>query len=270
MKASKPEAGAGHSELNITPPSIRFDGDRPILGCYLLAGDPESLPDQAEIYRESGVDFIEFGLPYEDPFLDGPIIKSAMNRSCASGTSLELIRDQLIETRRMFMGKSIVIVSYGNYDLRALCGCDSAPLFDAHLNLSDLAITRGRVGAPTTSFNGLPSVGFISHGLGADEILEARQAVGYVLLQASPGKTGPRRELDEINISKIRTLRRCGIDLPILLGIGIYTPQQVRAALDFGASGVIMGTRCLVESAKGAAALRRFLKQVRDALDARQ
>ena len=252
----------------MTMDSVRFENGRRILGCYLPAGDPAALPDQAQIYLESGVDFIEFGLPCADPFLDGGIIKAAMTRACNAGISLERIRQQLMETRAIFQGKPIVVVSYGNFDLPGLCHGDGEALFDAHLDLSDLPATRNRAGFSGAGFPTLPSVGFVSNDMGVEEIEGAREACGYVLLQAAPGKTGPRPTLDPENRNKIKMLRASGIGVPILLAIGISTVGQVSSAIELGADGVIIGTCCLVESGKGAAALREFLVQVRCALDA--
>lgn len=247
--------------------AFHFNSRRRLLGCFLLAGDPQGLPNQTQIYYEAGVDFIEFGLPSDDPFLDGAVISAAHARAWTAGIDLPFIRRQLIATRDAFPNRPVVIVSYGDYDLSLLDRDGKSPLFEAHLNLGELPATAQCPRPAESRSDASPRVGFVSHEVTAAEIDYAKGACGYVFLQASPGKTGAVSKMDDSNIDKIRLLRSSGITLPIVLGFGISTIDQVAAAVEMGAEGVIIGSQCLLEAEKGEDALRGFLSQVRDELD---
>ncbi len=247
-----------------------FNSDRKLLGCYLLGGNPDNLPRQAEIYYESGVDFVEFGLPSADPFLDGPVIKEAMARVLGAGVGPEEISSHLLNIRRIFKNRPIVAVSYGSKQLAELQQHSDQPLVDAFLDLLEVTENPAepRPRPIPSSLQGVSTIGFVSHALTAEDIDRAKRATSYIMLQATSGKTGNDCELEQSGSQKIEQLRSLGINLPILLGIGVSTNAHVSAVLNMGADGVIIGTRCLVEASQGEDSLRDFLTQIRETLDA--
>jgi tryptophan synthase alpha chain len=62
-------------------------------------------------------------------------------------------------------------------------------------------------------------------------------------------------------------LRSAGVTAPIALGIGLSTPEHVRAAVGMGADGVVVGSATVEAAMRGGQALRSFLHSLRDALD---
>lgn len=242
--------------------------DRPILGCYLQAGDPALPGDMVQIYRDCGVDLLEFGLPCADPFLDGAVIEQAMTRAIAAGFSEAVAREELAEARSIFTPRPIVVVTYGAADLTRLRNDAGQWLFDARLDLGRLVMShapgRHRAAAPVSP----PAAGFVSYQCSESELAAARDASLYVMLQAMPGRTGGVATLGADVAAKVRRLKTAGIRVPVLLGIGISTPQLAAQAVALGADGVIIGSRCLAEALRGSDALRRFVMSVREAIDA--
>ncbi len=99
------------------------------------------------------------------------------------------------------------------------------------------------------------------------DIAAARLADGYVMLQAAPGLTGPRACLDPANAQRIAGLRAEGVGAPIVLGFGISSGEQARAAVDLGADGVVVGSVALRAALKGRAELSLLLTDLRKSLD---
>ena len=87
------------------------------------------------------------------------------------------------------------------------------------------------------------------------------------MLQYLPGKTGARTEIDKGLTDRLAKIRRAGVMRPILTGIGISTPNQVRHTVDAGADGVVIGSKTIQMGLKGYAALEDYLCGIRDILD---
>lgn len=236
--------------------------NRPILGCYVPAGDPALPRDMVQIYRDCGVDLLEFGLPCADPFLDGAVIKQAMARAISAGFSEATVLEELEHVRSIFAHRPIVVVTYGNVDLTRLRNDAGQWLFDAYLDLRP-ARDGHRANAATTP----PAVGFVSYDCDEDELAAARNATLYVMLQAMTGRTGGVATLGPDVVAKVRRLKAMGIRVPVLLGIGISTPELAAQAVALGADGVIIGSRCLAEAIRGSDTLRKFVATVREAID---
>lgn len=93
------------------------------LGIYFTAGYPQ-LDSTGEILKgltESGVDFIEIGVPFSDPLADGPVIQESSKKALENGISLKKIFEQVGEfvkehpkhPRLLLMGYLNTFLSYG-------------------------------------------------------------------------------------------------------------------------------------------------------------
>jgi tryptophan synthase alpha chain len=228
------------------------------LTCFLTLGDPQALADQAGIYLESGVDVLEVGVPHANPYMDGPVVAQSMTRAVRSGVTHDVARRLLASLRRRFQRPPIVLMGYT--DLTGLVrDRRGRPLADAVLQIG----ASPAAAAPED----IARIGFISNRASPAEIEGARHSSGYVMLQANEGKSGMRDSLPADNRQKIERIRGSGIRAPVLLGIGLSTPQHVARAVRLGADGVVIGSACLQAAHAGEATLRDFLRQVRTALD---
>ncbi len=92
-------------------------------------------------------------------------------------------------------------------------------------------------------------------------------ATGFVYAVSTLGVTGERGSLSE-RAGKVVAACRAATDLPVLVGIGVSTPEQALEATA-EADGVVVGSavvRLVLE--QGAAAASAFLRTIRDTLDA--
>jgi len=236
---------------------LSADGKK-LLACYLPLGDPQMIEDQAEIYISCGVDILEVGLPHSDPFMDGAVVKNSMARALSDGVDHEVWRQRLKALRHRFPSNYIVAMGY--VDLLPIVANGSGGfLVDGVLHIGL---------APPNQGAAVDSIGFVSTELDSEELEVARQATGYIMLQANAGKTGLRNSLSLENSKRVARLRTAGVQAPILLGFGISTPGHAAKAVSMGADGVVIGTACLRAAEGGAASLGKFLTEVREALDA--
>ncbi|MCL7048790.1 hypothetical protein MKW94_008927, partial [Papaver nudicaule] len=66
---------------------------------YITAGDPdlETTAEALKVLDSCGADIIELGVPFSDPFADGPINQAAAMRALANGTTFDAIISMLEE-----------------------------------------------------------------------------------------------------------------------------------------------------------------------------
>lgn len=66
---------------------------------------------------------------------------------------------------------------------------------------------------------------------------------------------------------RLDKMRHAGVKRPILVGIGLSQPDQVRHAIDTGANGVVIGSMAIQKGLQSHAALEDYLCQIREVLD---
>ncbi|MGB2491839.1 MAG: tryptophan synthase subunit alpha, partial [Candidatus Puniceispirillum sp.] len=69
--------------------------NRGVLGVFVTAGDPdlETSEKIVDALADTGVDFIELGMPFSDPMADGPAIQASSLRALKAGMSLQKTLD---------------------------------------------------------------------------------------------------------------------------------------------------------------------------------
>ncbi|MDG1038130.1 MAG: tryptophan synthase subunit alpha, partial [Polaribacter sp.] len=93
--------------------------DKELLSIYFTCGYPK-LEDTVEVIsalEQSGVDFIEVGLPYSDPLADGPTIQYSSQRALENGVNLDIIFDQLLTVKKTNK-TPLVLMGYLNQMLK--------------------------------------------------------------------------------------------------------------------------------------------------------
>lgn len=234
---------------------------KPILACYLPLGDPLAPSDQAGIYAEQGVDLFEVGVPCRDPFLDGEIVRNSMARTLAAGVGKTDILQTCFSLRTRCPDQAIVLMGYGEL-LSGRERTEAAEYCDGLLEIGPSThVVAGDERRP------VHAISFVPNHLPERCVAEAVDAKGYIMLQACSGETGLRKDFDTGNVQRIERLRRAGVTRPILLGVGISNAKHARLAIECGADGVVIGSACLAKMQEGAAALRRFLQEVRESLN---
>jgi tryptophan synthase alpha chain len=224
--------------------SCREEGRAALLP-YMTAGLPTPA-DSVGLFvamAEAGADGFEVGIPYADPLMDGPTIQAAGERALAAGSGvavgLGILGDVVANT-----GKPAVVMTYVNPILRMGIDAFAKRVADAGaagVIVADLPVDEAGAFADV----------FRSHDVGlvlfaAPTTTEARlarvvaAAPPFVYGIADLGVTGERQSASAHVSGLVARIRRFG-DIPVVVGVGISTPEQARLAAA-EADGVIVGS----------------------------
>ena len=215
--------------------AVAFDRLRtsglPGLVAYVTAGDP-TLDRTAEILvalAEQGADVLEVGVPFSDPLADGPVIQRASERALASGSTLRRTL-AMIRGNRARIAAPVVLFTYANPVLRMgeeafveearLAGVDGVLMLD--LPVEEAGPFRERLVAA-----GIDPI-FLLSPTTSDERIRAAAALGsgFLYVISRLGVTGMRDQLAGDVEPLVRRIRAQSA-LPLALGFGISTPEQV-------------------------------------------
>jgi tryptophan synthase alpha chain len=212
---------------------------------YICAGDPslEATVEIAVAAHEAGADIVELGIPYSDPLADGPIIQAAGQRALRAGTKVAGVLEAAAQIRRR-CGVPLVIMTCYNPILQfgpdrfaqeaARAGVDAMLVSDLPPEESDEWIglcETARLGtvflvAPTTRAERIPGV--------------TSRCTAFVYAVSRPGTTGVRADLPEDLQALVARIRK-HTSLPVAVGFGISTPEQVRTVCR-AADGAVVGS----------------------------
>jgi tryptophan synthase alpha chain len=210
---------------------------------FVSAGDPD-LATSKEIVltlARNGASIIELGVPFTDPMADGPTIQASSQRALEKGTKLADIL-QLVRDLRREIDTPIVLFSYLNplfrYGFEKLtkdaadAGVDGVLITDAVDEVAFIASTMLRsrnldlisLVAPTTS----------------DERLEriAATASGFLYAVSRAGVTGAQTETSSTAEALVNRARQF-TDLPVAVGFGISTRQQIEDVWRYADAAVV-------------------------------
>ncbi len=213
---------------------------------YLTAGDPdlETTARLLPALSEAGADLLELGVPFSDPIADGPVNQRAAMRALAAGTTLAGVLDVVSAVRRR-VDLPIVLFTYLNpllaHGLERFAEQAAASGVDGVLTV-DLPPEEAASGyLPALAAAGLDPVFLLAPTSGRDRVRRAAAASrGFVYYVARTGVTGERDRLEPELVERVRKLRRL-LRLPLAVGFGISTPEQV-AAVSGVADGVVVGS----------------------------
>lgn len=212
---------------------------------YLTAGLPsiEASPAMFHAMAEAGADGFEIGIPYSDPLMDGPVIQEAGRRALEGGTTPK-VAFSIVETVATTTGLPCIVMTYVNPVLQlgidAFCAQVGAA-GGAGLIVADLPAEEAAPFLDGASRAGLAMALFAAPTTGNERLAGlAALDPGFVYGVADMGVTGERSgDVDKVGALAARV--RNATAAPLVLGIGISTPEQARAAAAVG-DGVIVGS----------------------------
>jgi tryptophan synthase alpha chain len=229
---------------------LRSEGRRALMP-FLTAGDPD-LPTTAALITElvgRGAHMVEVGIPYSDPIADGPVIAASYTRALNKGVKLahvfQTVRTLRAETvaAPLTAAPLVTMVSYaivhrqgpGRY-LReaATAGFDGLIVPDLPVEEAE---SLGRLAAALD----LRLIQLVTPTTPRDRALRiARSTTGFLYYVSVAGITGERQALPAELADDVAWLR-AQTALPVCVGFGISTPEQVRALAPV-ADGLIVGS----------------------------
>jgi tryptophan synthase alpha chain len=268
-----------HAPMNRLDPcfaGLRSKGQRAFVA-YICAGDP-SLEKTREIVlalEKSGVDIIEFGLPFSDPLADGIVNQMAADRALRAGTTTAKVLAFIKELRRETQ-IPIVLFTYLNpvytYGFEAFHKDAAAAGVDGVLIL-DLPPDEAARNKELMESSGLKQIRLIAPTTPEERIkLIAAQAEGFIYYVSREGVTGAQAKLSD-TISSMVGMIKAATKTPVCVGFGISNPEQAKTVAGM-ADGVVVGSAIvkLIEQHGGSAELAErvsaFVKPLVDAVKA--
>ncbi|MDO8427559.1 MAG: tryptophan synthase subunit alpha [Deltaproteobacteria bacterium] len=223
---------------------LKSRGEKALI-TFITAGDPDLAATKKIISRleGSGADIIELGIPFSDPMADGPTIQASSERAVHKGVRLKDVLGLVNEVRET---SEIPIVLFGYYN----------PIFQ--YGLKRFARDAKKAGADGVLVVDLPaeeadelkteldkeSIDFIFllTPTSTEERIRivAGKASGFIYFVSVTGVTGARKKLSAKVAGYVKKVRK-HISIPIGVGFGISTPEQVKEVCSYS-DAVIVGS----------------------------
>ncbi|MCT1866129.1 tryptophan synthase subunit alpha [Dermabacter sp. p3-SID358] len=217
---------------------------RAALVAYIPVGFP-SFEGSVEAVRAlvgSGVDAIEFGIPYTDPVMDGPVIQEAADLALAQGTRpVDVMRaiDSLND-----LDAALLVMSYYNpilkYGLEAFAR-DLAAAGGAGVITPDLTPDSGGEWIAASRTRGVERI-FLAAPSSPEKRLRlvTKSSTGFVYAASTMGVTGLRSSVGEAARTLVERTRDAGAER-VCVGLGVSNGAQA-AEVGAYADGVIVGS----------------------------
>lgn len=213
---------------------------------YLCAGDPDFDTSLAACRAviEAGADVLELGVPFSDPLADGLTNQLAAQRALESGMTVARVLELV---RRIREFSQVPVVFYTYYNLVFANGVDASvrAAKDAGVDgmlVLDLPPEEAAEFGAACRRHDVKSVFIV-----APTTPEARlakisgAATGFIYYVSREGVTGERGDVAS-GIAEAVARIKAHTPLPVVVGFGISSREQVRAVAATRADGVVVGS----------------------------
>jgi tryptophan synthase alpha chain len=217
------------------------------LMAHVYYGDPDEGFSEKLISAliESGIDLLEFGIPFSDPTADGPTFMNACTRALRNKMTPSRCIQGISKIREKGYTLPIAVTTYYNlvyqYGIKRFirdikeAGADALIVPEAVPEESEELHKCGK----EFDIDLIYLVGQRSSDVRIKKIVSV--ASGFIYLISSAGVTGIREELKDPIAELINKVHQHS-DLPLLVGFGISKPEHFEFLMKNGANGVIIGS----------------------------
>lgn len=203
---------------------------------FLTAGfpEPDSFWDALESLDAAGADIIEIGVPFSDPVADGPVIEEASRHSLEKGITLEWILNGLKQRKGKFHAR-LVLMGYVNpflqYGIDQLAQ-DAAEADVSGFIIPDIPLEETDMFRPAFDSHGIALIALVAPNTSEERMKEyAAVSKGFVYVVSVLGITGGKADLAQ-SVTETMRRARAAFDIPLALGFGLQTPDQLTALPD--------------------------------------
>jgi len=221
---------------------------------YFTSGFPDA-DGTIDLIRAAdalGVPVVEIGIPYSDSIADGPVIQSSFNYVLDHGFRLADTFDLVERVRSEVSCALVAMVSFSivqRVGIEAFMRRCEGVGFDGVI-LPDVPVEESQEAVETAQRAGLCHIGLVAPTTPPERRTEiALRSTGFIYQIAVSGLTGERSELPSDLADDVAELRRVS-SLPVCVGFGVSTTEQVRAICRF-ADGAIVGSALVRRIADG-------------------
>jgi len=247
---------------------VRQSGRMALCG-YFLAGYPTPDAFFRMVRAANDLDIIEFGIPADEPILDGPIIASAhqvvtRQRGIHAEPALALIGGlQALQQPRFVMTYTAVGRALGGF--LKLCVENGI-----HGILApDIDPSEGAQVAAQARSLGLASITLLDARATDESVQWSAQNGDLIYIKASPGATGQLtpalNDLSKLLSDIINRVRGVNPSIPIGVGIGLQKPEQIKELTKLGVDMAIVGTKIVEHLDAGEEELTNYIQMLHSA-----
>lgn len=256
-------------EIEKTFQNLKKQGDAALVA-YVTVGDPKPrrTPQIIEALINGGVDIVELGIPFSDPIADGPTIQAATVRALKAGTTPKMALEIAREIKKEH-SVPITILTY--YNLIFRMGLENFfRLARSHkvdgLIVPDLPIDEAHEYKKVSEAHEIDTI-FLAAPSTSKERLQRiiDYTSGFLYLVSLFGVTGARENIQDLTIRHIKKfLPYTKGRIPLAVGFGISKPEHVKAVVESGADGAIVGSAFVNIIQKNQGSTRKMLKEIEE------
>ncbi len=224
-----------------------FENKKDLLSIYFTAGFPK-LNDTATVLKaleNSGVDFVEIGMPYSDPLADGPVIQNSGTIALNNGMSVKVLFEQL-ENIRSSVNMPIVLMGYINPIFRF--GFDNFLKKCKEVGVDGLIIPD----LPFELYNEKYKSEFEKYGISnifliTPQTPEERVRMldegsnSFLYMVANAAVTGAKTGLSQFQFDYFSRIKNMKLKNPCMVGFGISNNDTYKSVCEY-AHGAIIGS----------------------------
>jgi tryptophan synthase alpha chain len=217
---------------------------------YIMAGFPNEKATMSTVRGlvKGGVDIIELGFPFSDPLADGPVIQNASTISLEKGTKITKFFN-LVKKIRKETDIPLILMTYTNILYHRGYSKFIADAKKAGIDgfiLPDMSVEESKEYLQAAK-NNADTIFLISPNTSKTRIQKISKASsGFLYLVAVFGTTGVKTGIKKYTIDAIKQVKKqTKGKIPIGVGFGVSTPEDVKKYIKAGADAVIVGSAYL-------------------------
>jgi len=217
---------------------------------YIMVGFPNEKATISAVRGlvKGGADIIELGFPFSDPIADGPVIQNASTMSLKNGTKINKFFN-IVKKIRKETDIPLVLMTYTNilYNMGYTKFISKAR--KAGINgfiLPDMSIEESKEYIKSAK-NSSDTIFLVSPNTSKARIQKiSKISTGFLYLVAVYGTTGVKTGIKNYTIKAIKDIKKqTKGKMPVGVGFGISTPNDVKKYIKVGADAVIVGSAYL-------------------------
>ena len=214
---------------------------------YLTMGYPTLAQSEAAVddLVAGGVDIVELGVPFSDPFADGAVIRSAAYEALKQGVTLDGVLAAAKRIRARHPETGLVVFTYYNLifskGLEAFAQAAADAGIDAVLSV-DLPLEERDELLDVLRPHGLTVVPLIAPNTPLERVVASAAGLDdtFLYVITVKGTTGARTELPADLTARLDAIR-AAVKIPIVAGFGISTRAQSEV-VSRHADGFVVGS----------------------------
>lgn len=217
---------------------------------YIMAGFPNEKATLTTVRGlvKGGADIIELGFPFSDPLADGPVIQNASTIALGKGTKIDGFFN-IVKKIRKETDIPLVLMTYTNIlyhkgypkfiSEAKKAGIDGFILPDMSVEESKEYLNAAKNKADT--------IFLISPNTSKTRIQKiSKVSTGFLYLVAVFGTTGVKTGIKNYTLKAIKKVKKqTKGKIPVGIGFGVSTPEDVKTYVKAGADAVIVGSAYL-------------------------